>query len=32
MYSPHHSTYRQTYQPSPAVKLPRWLLGLWAWL
>jgi hypothetical protein len=32
MHSTHHSMYRQTYQPSPAVKLPRWLRGLWAWL
>jgi hypothetical protein len=32
MHSTHHSIYRQTYRPSPAIKLPRWLRGIWSWL
>jgi hypothetical protein len=25
------SAYRQTYQPAPALRLPRWLLSVWYW-
>lgn len=25
------SAYRQTYQPAPTLRLPRWLLSLWYW-
>jgi len=26
-----HSAYRQTYQPAPALRIPRWLRNLWYW-
>lgn len=24
--------YRETYQPTPALRLPRWVWSLWRWL
>lgn len=30
---PLHSTlYRETYQPAPPLRLPRWVWSLWRWL
>ena len=28
----HRETYRLTYRPRPALKLPAWAIDIWKWL